>query len=195
MPEVPHLSLSLAGIVFVCLCHRDVSNLLFQSPISETVLAAIPLLWSWLPIPAVLWDFRFLLFSFSFLKMESGGWCCLVLLLSAWSKMAHWEFIFCSSGWGSVVHLWRDCGCVKASTDDRHLLTLCWSSFTRRRCPPLSLRINLTSSDSFSFYRNLETETVLKKFRCENIVGALAILFNRVVNRWNWMSEVLFVLI
>ena len=126
--------------------------------------------------------------------MESGGWSCLVLLLSAQSKMAHWELIFCSSGWGSIVHLWRDCGRLKASTDDQHLLTLSWSSFMRQRCLPLSVRINMTS-DSFSFYKMLGIETVLKKFCYENIVGASAIWFNRVVNRWNRMSEVLLVLI
>lgn len=62
-------------------------------------------------------------------------------------------------------------------------------------CPPLSLRINLTFSDSFSFYKNLGTETVLKRFYYENVVRDLAILFNRAVNRWNQMSKVFLVLI
>lgn len=114
--------------------------------------------------------------------------------LNAQSIMAHWELFFCSRGWGIIVHLWRGHGWVKASRHDQHIFTVSWSSFMWQRCPPLSLRINLTSSNSFSFCKKLRTETVLKKFCYENVVGALAILFNRVLNRQNKTCNVLLVL-
>lgn len=88
------------------------------------------------------------------LKMESHGLSCFVVLLSTHSL---WEWIFCSSGWVSLVHLWRDCSHVKSSTEDHHLLTQFWSSLTRQQCPPLSPRINLTSSVWLSFYNMLGT--------------------------------------
>lgn len=71
MPEVLHLSLSLAGITFACLYCRDLFHLPSQNLINETVLAAIPLPQLWLLIPALLWDFRH--FFFFSLKMESRG--------------------------------------------------------------------------------------------------------------------------
>lgn len=148
-------------------------NLLFQSPLSDTVLVAISFSWSWLLTSPLLFDFRSFFFLMEFLALH----------LSVQSKMAHWELFCCSRGWEIIVHLWRGCGWVKASRHDQHLFTLSLSSFMWQRWPPLSLRINLTSSNSFSFCKKLGTETILKKFCYENVVGALTILFNRVVKR------------
>lgn len=143
-------------------------NLLFQSPLSDTVLVAISFSWSWLLISPLLFDLRFFL-------MELFGFAP-----QCTEPIGNY---FSAAEAGFIVLLWRGRGWVKASRHDLHLFTLSWSSFMWQRWPPLSFRINLTSSNSFSFCKKLGTETVLKKFCYENLFGALAILFNTVVNR------------
>lgn len=156
---------------YICLLvFQKYFNLLFQSPLSDSFSCHILFLTSYF-------------FSSLWLQIYFFLWSFLALHLSAQSIMAHWELFFCSRGWEIIVHLWRGHGWVKASWHDQHLFTLSWSSLMWQRWPPLSFRINLASSNSFSFCKKLGTETVLKKFCYGNVVGALAILFNRVVNR------------
>lgn len=141
-----------------------------------------------LPYPFHGHDFLFLLFSLTsdFFLMELFGFAP-----QCTEPIGNY---FSAAEAGFIVLLCRGHGWVKASRHDLHLFTLSWSSFMWQRWPPLSFRINLASSNSFSFCKKLGTETVVKKFCYENVVGALAILFNRVVYRWNQLSNILLVL-
>lgn len=110
-----------------------------------------------------------LIYLFIALKVESGGWQCLVLLFSTESKMPHCDFFFhfiyfLQQQKGRVLFRSVEIMATRSPAYNQQLFKLYRNCFMRQQCPSFSLRRYLTHLHfTRSWGQNVPSRNFIKK--------------------------------